>query len=271
MSKPNLERRIKRAYSDCRFGQLHYRFAFARTATDKPPLICFHQSPSSSHIFETFIAAITHDRAVYAVDTPGFGHSDPPPFQPEISDYAGAMLDFIDRLDYPQLDLLGYHTGALIATEVALARPEKIRKMVLVGLAAFNPEEQAQLSDKPFPLPPKADGSHLPEEWARSLFWRGQGQTMEMLWQNFCYKIKAGEKAWWGARAAIFYPSLERFSLLTQPVLAVRPKDDLWEISLRAKAVLAHAEWLDLPQYGFGLFEIAPQEIAHPVRTFLNK
>jgi hypothetical protein len=94
---------------------------------------------------------------------------------------------------------------------------------------------------------------------------------MEMLWQNFCYKIKAGEKAWWGARAAIFYPSLERFSLLTQPVLAVRPKDDLWEISLRAKAVLAHAEWLDLPQYGFGLFEIAPQEIAHPVRTFLNK
>jgi pimeloyl-ACP methyl ester carboxylesterase len=266
-----MQLKAKRGYIDCHYGQIHYRYINAQSKTDKPPLICLHQSPSSSHVFEAFMPEVAHDRTVYAPDTPGFGYSDAPPTQPEISDYALAIGDFIDELNLPCFDLLGYHTGALIATELAVTRAEQIRKLVLVGLAVFNAEEQAERSTKPFPLPPKEDGSHLAEEWARSMYWRGNGQTFEMLWQNFIYKIKTGEKGWWGARAAIFYPSLERLALIKQPVLAIRPKDDLWEISLRAKPVLPHAEWVDLPQFGFGMFEIAPQEIAQIVSSFLAK
>ncbi len=264
---------VRRQYADCRFGQLHYRVA---EPVDKqkivhPPLFCFHQSPSSGHIFGELMKKLATDRIVYAPDTPGFGQSDAPSTQPEIGDYAAAMLDWMNGLGHSTYDLLGYHTGALIATEIAIERPKAVRKVVLVGLAVFTETEQQAFSAQPWPRPTKEDGSHLLQEWQRTLQWRGAGQTMPMMAQNFVYKLMAGEKAWWGARAAIYYPATARFLKMQPAVLAIRPQDDLWEISLRAKPLLTHAQWIDLPQYGFGLFEVAPGEVNKIIREFMDR
>ena len=79
--KPN---NVKRAYVDGRYGQMHYRIAVPPQAdtTEHPPIIFFHQSPSSGRPFEGLVSEMGRDRIAMAVDTPGFGDSDAPPSPP---------------------------------------------------------------------------------------------------------------------------------------------------------------------------------------------
>jgi pimeloyl-ACP methyl ester carboxylesterase len=64
---------------------------------------------------------------------PGFGESDPSPM-PSMADAAGAMSDLANDLRLRQIDLLGVHSGASVALELAAARPELVRRLVLVGI-----------------------------------------------------------------------------------------------------------------------------------------
>jgi pimeloyl-ACP methyl ester carboxylesterase len=44
-------------------------------------------------------------------------------------------LDFIDALQVPEVDLLGFSIGSSVAQEIALTRPESVRKVVLASSA----------------------------------------------------------------------------------------------------------------------------------------
>jgi pimeloyl-ACP methyl ester carboxylesterase len=72
-------------------------------------------------------------RSVYAPDLPGLGESDPPPTQSE-ADAAGAISDLANGLRLRQIDLLGVQSGATAALDLAAARPELVRRLVLVGI-----------------------------------------------------------------------------------------------------------------------------------------
>jgi hypothetical protein len=87
----------------------------------------------------------------------------------------------------------------------------------------------------------------------------------------FEQKTSNGPTAWWGARAALRYPTSEALSEVEAPIFFIRPKADLWDISLRVLPSMPDARRLDLPQYGFGLFEAAPEEMADRVRQFLDR
>lgn len=263
---------LRRLYVDCRYGQLHVRSAFPSSGgfDELTTLICLHQSPMSSRVFAPFLGLMGSDRSVFAPDTPGFGESDPPPGPPAIADYAGAIIDFLDQMRLRQVDLLGYHTGAAIAAEVAIARPEQVRRVVMVAVPVVTDAERAAFKRDPWPVPVREDGTHLLEEWQRTLRWRGPGVSLEQLAQGFAEKLRNGSRAWWGAAAALHYAAAERLPQLRQPVLVLRPKDDLWEATLRARELLPQARFIDLAEYGFGVFDLAPEVIAREARAFLG-
>jgi pimeloyl-ACP methyl ester carboxylesterase len=127
--------RTRRAYFDCRFGQLHVRTAFPTTGgfDEQVTLFCLHPDNSSSRMFTRFLPEIADERSVYAPDLPGLGESDPSPAA-SVVDAAGAILDLANDLRLRQIDLLGVHTGGAAALELAAARPELVRRLVLVGL-----------------------------------------------------------------------------------------------------------------------------------------
>jgi pimeloyl-ACP methyl ester carboxylesterase len=129
--------RTRRAYFDCRFGQLHVRTAFPATGgfDEQVTLFCLHPEQSSSRMFARFLSEIADVRSVYAPDLPGRGESDPSPAS-SIADAAGAISDLADDLRLRQIDLLGVHTGAAVAMELAAARPELVRRLVLVSIPA---------------------------------------------------------------------------------------------------------------------------------------
>ena len=127
--------RTRRAYFDCRFGQLHVRTAFPTTGgfDEQVTLLCLHSGEGSSRIFQRFLAEIADERSVYAPDLPGCGESDGPA-QPSSADAAASISDFANDLRLRQFDLLGYRHGAQVALELSVARPELVRRLVLIGI-----------------------------------------------------------------------------------------------------------------------------------------
>lgn len=263
---------VKRMYADCRFGQLHVRVARPETdgANRHPPLLCLHQSPKSGRQMIEVAARLGTDRMVYAPDFPGFGESDRPSDPPAIEDYAAAIGDFLDTLECEAVDLYGYHTGAMNAVELAVTRPTLIRRLVLIGVPILTAEEQQAILSAPWPVPVEEDGSHLMTEWQRAVHWAGPGQTLAMIADGFADKLLAGEKAFWGARAAATYDLASKIQQVTQPVLAIGPKDDNWENTPRAEPLLQNGKLVLWPEYGFGVMDVVPDMVCEAIRGHLD-
>jgi len=95
-------------------------------------LFCLHPRDFSSRTFHRFLPEIADDRSVYAPDLPGCGESDAAPSM-NLKDGAAAVADLAKDLRLRQIDLLGFGFGAGVALELAVARPELVRRLVLIA------------------------------------------------------------------------------------------------------------------------------------------
>src|SRR6202051_4082005 len=131
-SRPTITVRTRRAYFDCKFGQLHVRTAFPTTGgfDEQVTLFCLHPIDGSSRTFSRFLSELAEVRSVYAPDPPGGGESDSSPTR-SIADAATAISDLANGLRLRQIDLLGIQYGAEVALDLAAARPELVRRLVL--------------------------------------------------------------------------------------------------------------------------------------------
>jgi pimeloyl-ACP methyl ester carboxylesterase len=127
--------RMRRAYFDCTFGQLHVRTAFPTTGgfDEQATLFCLHPSDGSSRTFSPLLRELADVRSVYAPDLPGYGESDSSPTR-SVADAATAIADLANDLRLRQIDLLGVQYGAAVAAQVAETRPELVRRLVLAAI-----------------------------------------------------------------------------------------------------------------------------------------
>jgi pimeloyl-ACP methyl ester carboxylesterase len=263
---------VRRAYVDGRYGQMHVRIAEPAHPGARRPLLLFHMSPYSGFVYETFAAEMGRDRPAIAIDTPGFGASDPPPALPEIGDYAAAMGDVMDALAFRDVDLMGYHTGSKIALELALQRPRQVRRIVMVSAAIFTPDELAAHKAMYAAEEVTEDGSHLVHWWNTSLRWRMTGVTKEAVAEKFAVRMANPAISWWGHRAAFNYLTAEALPKVAQPILVLNPEDDLWEFTPRARGLFRHpaSRIHDLPGWSHGFLDLKTAEAAALVRGFLD-
>lgn len=264
---------IRKGYVDGRFGQIHYRIAQPETETTARPLICFHMSPYSSIIYECFLGEIGRDRVAIAMDTPGFGESDPPPKPPEISDYAGAAADLLSALDLTSVDLMGYHTGSKVAVETAIQNPDRIHRVVMVSAPMYTDEELAEAKRLYGPEPLKEDGSHVQAWWQSAVRWSMDGRSLDDIGRVFWARLLNPSISWWGHNAAFAYDSPASIPKVQQPILVLRPEDDVWERTARAKGSLTHPDSRihDLPGWSHGFLDLKTKETAVIVRDFLDQ
>jgi pimeloyl-ACP methyl ester carboxylesterase len=167
LSAPPTGVRTRRAYFDCKFGQLHVRTAFPTTGgfDEQVTLFCLHPIDASSHTFDRFLPELADVRSVYAPDLPGYGESDSSPTRSP-ADAATAISDLANALRLRQIDLLGVQYGAAVALQLAAARPQLVRRLVLAGVPAAERlpvVEQQRLvvdvtgyGDEPFDAAPQA-------------------------------------------------------------------------------------------------------------------
>jgi len=269
---PAMEPRVRRGYFECRYGQLHVHNAIPPGGgfEEGTSLLCLHRAPLSGRLFERFLTLAGRDRSVYAPDIPGFGDSDRPSSRPAIADYAAALGDFLDSMRFRQIDVLGYQMGALIAAELAVARPKQIRRVVLVSVPALSDADRESFRQVQAPSTSVPDGSHLVSEWQRVRDAYGPGVPSDVAANAFAERLRSGTQGAWAVGAIVQYAARERLGLVTQPSLVLRPKDSLWEATQRVRELLPKARLIDLPEQGQGLFEVSPESAVDAMKDFLR-
>lgn len=261
---------VRRGYIDGRWGQVHVRTA--GVSSSKAALLCIHMSPMSGRIYEQFIAQIGIDRLAIAPDTPGFGMSDAPHRAPEIGDYAQDFSDLIDRLDYDgPIDVIGYHTGSMTGPDLAILRPDRIRRVIMISAPIYSAEHRAEVRRRYRHKQPRADGGHVAELWRSMMYWHpAEDGGIEEVADLFPEMLLGRDLAWWGHRAAFNHALEERLPLIEQPILVLNPKDDIWDRTPNASAYLRNGRIVDLPGWAHGFLRQRPDEAASLVRSFLD-
>jgi pimeloyl-ACP methyl ester carboxylesterase len=263
---------VRRGYFECRYGQLHVHNSMPPGGgfEEGTTLLCLHETPMTGRMFTGVLGLLARDRSVYAPDLPGYGDSEPPSSRPTIEDYAAAVGDFLDTMRFRQIDLLGCQTGALIAAELALARPAQVRRVVWSSVPVLHDSEREDFLRSPWPAPPDEDGSYLGAEWRRTAETAGQPVPLEVAARRLAESLRNGANASWGMHATVRYPARERLRLVTQPVLVLCPHDQFWEPTLRVHELLPKARIVDLPKYGTGWCEAVPEALVGSVAEFLQ-
>jgi pimeloyl-ACP methyl ester carboxylesterase len=226
--------RLRRAYFECRHGQLHVHNAIPSGGgfDELTTLICLHASSATGRSFLELSRVLGASRSVYSPDAPGCGESDAPPGPLSITAYAEAIGDFLDSMRFRQVDLLGAHFGAAVAAELAIARPKQVRRLVMIGAPALDADARRSHRDLSAP-----EGTPRGALWARS--------------------------------AVIDWDGDARLPQVKQPLLVLRPRDNFWEAGGRVGRLVPGARVIDLPDQDRQLLEKAPELVAHHVSPFL--
>jgi pimeloyl-ACP methyl ester carboxylesterase len=263
---------VRRQYLDGPFGQLHLRIARPDDGhITAPPLVLLHQSPLSGRMFDKLLPRLANRRLAIAVDTPGYGESDRPRERPSLAAYGDAIVETVARAYGGPFDLLGYHTGAAIAADVAARRPRDVRRLVLIAVPFFDAARRAELLRQFAAKPGYADdGSHLLPLWTGSFRARPEGQSLDDVARLVAEKQRAGLHGEWALAAAMEVDLAPALSALRQPTLVLAPHDGLQDESAAAAKLIPNARLLALARYAYGLFDAAPEEIARLVGNFLD-
>ncbi|WP_371398114.1 alpha/beta fold hydrolase [Fretibacter rubidus] len=119
-------------------AQIHYRQWPGLRDIGDWPIIMLPPAPHTGLFFETAAAHMHECHTVYSIDYPGYGGSDTLIHPPTIEAYAEAFLPFITSLK--GVRLVGFHTGNLVAIELAARHPTFIQNMILVDVPYFDTE-----------------------------------------------------------------------------------------------------------------------------------
>lgn len=160
---------VRRQYVDVPFGQMHVARSSPTPRSDGVPAVLLHQTPRSWDEYAEVVPLLGRTRDVVAVDLPGMGASDPHPGRTSIEHFAEGVVQAIDGLGIDRFDLVGHHTGGVVAFEVAAMVPTRVRRLVLSSTPFVDAEGRAKRADRP-PIDAVdvvADGRHLMELWQR--------------------------------------------------------------------------------------------------------
>lgn len=268
---------IKRRYADSRFGQLHYRIAQGGAQATGLPLLCLHQTPSNGADWLAVMGPLAAGRTVIAVDTPGYGMSDSPPEPASIEDLAEIMAKLMaDLADEGSIapgpfDVMGFHTGSLVATQLARSLPDTVRRVVAFGLAAYPAEvRETKLEHllKAFP-PPGPTLDHVEKLWSII----GELSDPRVSWEerhiSMAECLRLGTRMPWGYISVYRYDFLGAMAEVDQPVLVMNPQDDLWEVTLATAHMFRNGRRVDLEGVKHGVLKLETARVVGEIETFL--
>jgi pimeloyl-ACP methyl ester carboxylesterase len=156
---------LRRRYIRCGARRVHLW-----TGGAGPALVLIHGSPGNAWLIQPLAERLAAHFTVYAVDTPGFGASDPLPGATlTVAQLADAYREILDAIGLERATVYGTHSGAAFGLELARRHPSRVSGFVLDGVPAFTEEEIQPLFAPEYmvPLEPDLLGGHYARAWTR--------------------------------------------------------------------------------------------------------
>ncbi|MFM8479766.1 MAG: alpha/beta fold hydrolase [Gammaproteobacteria bacterium] len=184
---------IPKAYANTAHGQVHYR----RLPAPRDSVGCvvlIHWLPLSSRMYVGVMQALAErGYESIAIDLLGYGRSDPRPENWSMTAWAHSVAAALQAIDVSgPVSVLGGHSGACVAVELARHHPGLVGRVMLDGCPFLTPELAATFAAmgqarRPSPA---ADGSH------ESLVFRTVRTTFEHYLPGFAVTPQSIEYLW---------------------------------------------------------------------------
>lgn len=261
-----------RGYAKGPYGLVHY---YDNGATGVP-LLMFHQAPMSARQFDAVYAplAMRGVRAI-GIDMPGFGMSDPTSFVPRCEDWAKVAPAVMDHFGLERCDVLGHHTGALVATEVGVQFPERVRNLVINGAFPMTPDERAKFlagnKTHEIDFVYRPDGQHLANAFMSRWRLYGPGADPKVITRYTVERFMGFGPFWQGHFAAFNYdhePALRKLKVRT--LLLTNTGDMIYEHAQIARKLRPDFDYAELQGGGVDIVDQNPEEWADAVAKFLG-
>ena len=266
--------KMTRGYADGPFGQVHYQDGGKGQA-----LVMIHQAPMSSRQFENVFKPFM-DRGIrpIAIDCPGFGNSDATTFVPKVEDWAKAVPPVLDHLGIKQADVLGHHTGGMVATEVEQQFPDRVRKLVIHGPLPMSDAERqnfldgCQKNEIDFVYQP--DGSHLlPSFMGRARMYKQSGSDPDpkLITRYTVEKFWGYGPFWYGHHASFLYNHNASIAKIKKPTLIItNTGDQIYENAKVARKMRPDFAFTELQGGGIDIVDQQPEAWADAIAKFLK-
>lgn len=237
------------------------------------PVLLLHQTPRSWDEYRDVLPLLGERFHAIAMDTIGFGDSSKPDRPDTIEFWAEVAVSVLDGLGIERAHVVGHHTGAVIATELAASHAGRVDRLVLSAPAYVDDEHRRLYGDAP-PVDEvvrKLDGTHLLELWSmRAPYYP---PSIELLERFVIDALKAGDRAGGGHTVVARYEMEPKLPLITASTLIIRPTEDPFaqpEVEKLAPR-LPSARVVDLPGGMIPAPDQLPVEFAELVAGFLEE
>jgi len=123
------------------------RFAYRRfgKSNSVPLVLNMHFTGTMDHWDPAVTDGLAHDREVILFDNAGISSSSGE-VPNSIEEMAANAEAFIRAIGLTQVDVLGFSLGGFVAQELALAQPELVRRLILLGTGPRSGEGMASLT-----------------------------------------------------------------------------------------------------------------------------
>jgi len=246
---------MRRGYHGEAGAQLHFTQAghdLDETVLLLPP------SPHTSVYYEKIIPLLAAQYHIIAIDYPGFGGSD------RIEDvsilaYANAVAPLAEK--YGPVCVSGFHTGTLVANELALQFPDLVSKLVLVDVPFFDAltreKYAATLPEEKLPTP-------VEDSFEKVVAGRHESLSENRAFKIWVESLRSGRYQSDAFRAAFSYDCVTQFAKLKHPLTVIASTSGLLESSRKTVSVVKGAELIELLEVTAPVFE-AYSHILAPV------
>ena len=126
-------------------------YAYLEQGKGSQYLILVHGNVSSSIYFKPLLERLPKDIHVFAPDLRGFGDSSYNNPIESLKDFADDLYLFMEKLNIPKADILGWSLGGGVVMEFAVKYKEKLNKLILLnsashkGYPVFKKDESNQM------------------------------------------------------------------------------------------------------------------------------
>lgn len=262
-----------KGYSQAPSGQVHWRIWGDSASADEPDLYCLHPGPFSGLAFADIAPLLSNRRRVIAPDYPGFGGSDKLEGRATIENYAAVMQEVILALSgSAKIDLLGFHTGCMVAAELAAAQPASTRRLCIVDAPTFDPEGAAAMAAaSAYSFVIEDNLACLSQIWKNTYSTRQPIMGAEAAFALFAEQLRAGSGMRDAFHAAFAYSWEPRFASLGCETLVFATQSELLESTRLAAKTVPHARYVERLDITQSVLNAAASEVADEVRQFLEQ
>jgi pimeloyl-ACP methyl ester carboxylesterase len=237
------------------------------------PLILLHGLSDSWFSYRRVLPALAEHYHVFALDQRGHGDSDRPTDGYAMTDLAADVVAFLDAMGLTQVTVAGHSMGSIVATELALAAPERLTGLILIGAnTSWNTPEVVEFQQVLGNLEDPIPAAFVRAFQASTAFEPLPDAFMERI---VAESLKLPARVWQAALAgSIAADYAGRLGAITTPTLVLGGEEDAYCTAARQRelaARLGNAELRLYPQLGHCPHWEQPEAFVRDVVTFLTR